>query len=246
MIPPEAAQSQDRISATVSAASAPPTRWERTKANLRTIAGAVFLAMVIRVVLFEAFEIDGPSMEPTLLDGDRVVVAKFMYGLFLPFSDEAVFTWDKPDIGDVIIIKSPADNIDIVKRVVGLPGDTVQVQRNRVLRNGKSLGRRVTGPCPSAKVEPRSGKPSCVWTRERNGSASYLTSQDPHSFQTSTAAVKVPEGYIYVLGDHRDHSNDSRFFGPVPINRIKGKSLLVYWSSGDEGFRWGRLAELVR
>src|SRR5688572_9284899 len=95
-------------------ASAPAeTRWNRTKANIKTIVGAVGLAMFIRIMLFEAFEIEGPSMEPTLLNGDRVVVAKFMYGLFLPFMPEASFTWGAPTPGDVVIVKSPADDIDI-------------------------------------------------------------------------------------------------------------------------------------
>src|SRR5688500_17661074 len=100
---------------------APPeeTRWQRTKANLKTIGGAVALALFIRIVLFEAFEIEGPSMQPTLLNGDRVVVAKFLYGLFLPFTTEAIVTWGLPDPGDVVIVKSPADDIDIVKRVIG-------------------------------------------------------------------------------------------------------------------------------
>ena len=77
------------------------TRWEKISANLKTIGGAVLLALVIRTCLFEAFEIEGPSMEPTLLNGDRVVVSQFSFGLFLPFRDEAEITWSGPALGDV-------------------------------------------------------------------------------------------------------------------------------------------------
>src|SRR5690606_12608590 len=99
------------------------SRWERIAANLRTIAGAVLLAFVLRTCLFEAFEIEGPSMEPTLLNGDRVVVSKFAYGLFLPLRDHAEITWGQPKVGDVVILKSPADGVDIIKRVIGVGGD---------------------------------------------------------------------------------------------------------------------------
>ena len=98
------------------------------KSNLLTIGGALLLALLIRVTLFEAFAIDGPSMEPTLLDGDRVVVAKYPFGLFLPFTDEATLNWGGPDPGDVIILHSPADNEDIVKRVIGVGGDEILIR----------------------------------------------------------------------------------------------------------------------
>ncbi|MEY2929572.1 MAG: hypothetical protein RL033_321, partial [Pseudomonadota bacterium] len=101
---------------------------ESGQSNLKTIGSAILLAMFIRIVLFEAFEIEGPSMEPTLLNGDRVVVVKFLYGIFLPFMDDALMTWGQPNPGDVVIVKSPRDNVDIVKRVVGLPGDVIELK----------------------------------------------------------------------------------------------------------------------
>ena len=95
------------------------------------------------VVLFEAFEIEGPSMEPTLLNGDRVVVSKSAFGLFLPFMHEAVTSWGMPNPGDVVILNSPYDGIDIVKRVIGVPGDRVRIDENEVFVNGESIRRRV-------------------------------------------------------------------------------------------------------
>ena len=118
----ESAPNKSGAPAAAKAAEVDETRWEKIAQNLRTIGGAVLLALVIRTCLFEAFEIEGPSMEPTLLNGDRVVVSKFVYGLFLPFRDQADISWGGPDVGNVVIIKSPADGVDIVKRVIGVSG----------------------------------------------------------------------------------------------------------------------------
>lgn len=206
------------------------------KENLKTIASALLLAVVIRIVLFEAFEIEGPSMEPSLLNGDRVVVAKFMYGLFLPFMDEAVLTWSHPDPADVVILKSPMDNIDIVKRVIGVAGDRIEVQKDRVFRNGKPIPRRALGPCRDNPCDRYGGSTElldCTLWEERIGKERYSVNFAADSVEnmTETSAVVVPEGHLFVLGDHRDHSNDSRFFGVVPVQRVKGKALSIYWSS---------------
>ena len=226
----------------------PETSWQRTSANLKTIGGAVLLAFFIRIVLFEPFEIEGPSMEPTLLNRDRVVVAKFRFGLFLPFMNQAVLTWGTPSLGDVVIVKSPADNIDIVKRVIGLPGDRVELREDVVWRNGRPITHRPAGVCEDVL---RSHDPDedngCDWVEENLGTQTYRTSHDPAYAPFSSASVTtVPPGYIFILGDHRDRSNDSRYFGPVPINRVKGKGLLIYWSSDETGsFRSSRFFKVL-
>lgn len=218
------------------------TRWERISANLKTIGGAVLLALVIRTALFEAFEIEGPSMEPTLLNGDRVVVAKFLYGLFLPFRDEAEVNWGGPELGDVVIIKSPADGVDIVKRVIGVAGDRVEIRAHMVYRNGQPLPSVDLGPCTAGAG---SHQPRCRVVESKVGE---------HVFKTSSAGVTmdpppmtVPEGHVYVLGDHRDQSNDSRnpLVGAIPVERIKGRTLFIYWSKAPNGHRWGRLFDSV-
>jgi signal peptidase I len=214
------------------------TRWARVASNFRTVAGAVLLALVIRTCLFEAFEIEGPSMEPTLLNGDRVVVSKFAFGLFLPLRDHAEITWGQPNVGDVVIIKSPADGVDIIKRVIGVGGDFIEMRADRVYRNGRPLPATDVGACETGTG---SLQPGCHVYESKIGD---------HTFHISTAQiapdpfpVRVPPGHIYVLGDHRDHSNDSRnpMVGAIPLNRIKGRALSIYWSSGPEGFRWSRM-----
>ena len=224
------------------------TSWQRTSANLKTIGGAVLLAFFIRIVLFEPFEIEGPSMEPTLLNRDRVVVAKFMYGLYLPFMKDAAITWGVPDLGDVVIVKSPADDIDIVKRVVGLPGDRLELREDVVWRNGRPITHRPAGPCDAAlrSFDPDE-EASCEWTEESLGDETYRTSHDPaYAPFTSASVTTVPPGHIFILGDHRDRSNDSRYFGPVPIARVKGKALAIYWSTTERGdFRGDRFFKVL-
>lgn len=234
-------------------AEAAPKGSMKDSANsfFKTLIGAILLALLIRVVLFEAFEIEGPSMEPTLVNGDRVVVVKFFYGLFLPFADETLVSWGAPNLGDVVIVKSPADNIDIVKRVIGLPGDNIQVIENVVYRDGNPLARRSLGDCPVPDEGERTRFDAfggaCEVVEEKLGERSYRTSLSTESPKSTTAAVLVPEGHIFVMGDHRDKSNDSRYFGTVPINRIKGRALAIYWSSGPvSGVRWDRMMHVVQ
>jgi signal peptidase I len=218
--------------------------WDRTKANARTVVGAVVLAVFIRVVLFEAFEIEGPSMEPTLYNGDRVVVAKYAFGLFLPFTHEAVVNWGTPHRGDVVIVNSPHDGVDIVKRVIALPGDRVEVRDDVVYLNGSPIPRQELGPCTDHDLrmhdrdDPGAG---CEWVQEQVGEHTYRTSHDPGVAPFDGGPTTVPPGHVYILGDHRDRSNDSRFFGPVPVNRIKGRALFVYYSADAHGVRGPRI-----
>jgi signal peptidase I len=219
------------------------TRWEKIAQNLRTIGGAVLLALVIRTCLFEAFEIEGPSMEPTLLNGDRVVVAKFLYGLFLPFRDQADLNWGGPNLGDVVIIKSPADGVDIVKRVIGVGGDFIEVRDDIVFRNGQPLPRTEVGRCVTGTG---SANPRCHWYESKVGEKVFVNSTARISFDP--VPVHVPQGHIYVLGDHRDSSNDSRnpAVGAIPVTRVKGRALSIYWSSGDDGLRYSRMMHNVK
>lgn len=206
--------------------------------SLKSLAIAVTVALCIRVLMFEPFEIEGPSMEPGLLYGDRVIVAKFLYGLFLPFRDEAEVNWSSPNVGDVIILASPAEDVVIIKRVLGSAGDRISVRDEKMYRNGQALPLRQVGPCQSGYGQ---NDPMCrVFETELDGEMFHVSMAGPMS---DLPEVVVPPDHVFVVGDHRDMSNDSRNpdLGAIPVKRIKGRGLAVYWSRGREGIRWSRL-----
>ncbi len=221
------------------------------RSNLLTIVGALLLALFIRITLFEAFAIDGPSMEPTLLDGDRVVVAKYPFGLFLPFTHEAVTNWGDPAPGDVIILHSPADNEDIVKRVIGVGGDEILIRNGKIYRNDQALETVELGPCGAE--EQKNTDPTCRVYQETLNGVPHRISHSKHDFPLDRLPLKIPEGHIYVLGDHRDSSNDSRnpLIGAVSSSRVKGKALFIYMSwkntrgSLADRIRWSRIGSSV-
>ena len=221
------------------------------KSNVATIGGALLLALFIRITLFEAFAIDGPSMEPTLLDGDRVVVAKYPFGLFLPFTHEAVVNWGSPEPGDVVIVHSPADDEDIVKRVIGVGGDEIVIRQGKVVRNGEVLESVELGPC--AKGEQKNFDPTCVLYQETVAEVPHRISHSKHDFPIDRLPLKVPEGHVYVMGDHRDSSNDSRnpLIGAVPNERVKGRGEFIYMSWKNQRgsildrIRWDRVGSSV-
>jgi signal peptidase I len=190
--------------------------------HARTILLAVILAFSIRAGIAQAYLVEGPSMLPTLTDGQRVFVAKYAYGLTLPFAADALFVWALPAPGDVVILTSPLDDTDLVKRVVGLPGDTIQVRDDVVYRNGVALSTGRAGACP----ETAAGEP-CEWREEQLGDHRWRVQRAPGGLPYREPLVVVPDGQIFVLGDHRDRSNDSRYFGPVPVERVRGRVVWV-------------------
>lgn len=204
------------------------------------LVSSVLAPLGVRILGLEAFESDGPSMEPTLLNGDRFVVDKSAYGLSIPFVDEAVVRWAEPKVGDVVVLRSPLDGIDIVKRVVGVGGDRIEIRDDVVYRNGTTLLRRVLGAC---STEPY----LCQLTEEGVGERTWVTSTASYEVPEVMPEVLVPPGHVFVLGDHRDRSNDSRNprVGMIPASRVKGRALAIYWSN-DGDIRWDRIFDGVR
>jgi len=207
------------------AAPAAPIARARRKSIVReygeAIVVAVLLALVIRAFVVQAFTIPSGSMMDTLLIGDYILVNKFLYGPEIPFTDTHLPGLRDPAHGDIIVFKYPNDESrDFIKRIVAVGGETVQVRDNRVLVNGT--------PVDEPFVRPGSIPSS------PSGHCGYLYACEP---------TKVPTGSYFVMGDNRDNSQDSRYWGFVKREKIRGKAFIIYWSwNGDRHWlRWQRL-----
>ncbi len=190
--------------------------------------------LLVRSFAVDAYEADGPSMEPTLLHGDRFVVDRGAYGLFLPASERAALTWGQPAAGDVVVIRSPSDGIDIIKRVVAVGGDEVELRADEVFVNGESLRRR-----------PWRTEGQQRTALEGVGQREWVVQVDALSPPSDFGPEMIPPGYLFVLGDHRDRSNDSRHIGAVPLDHVIGRAVGLYWSAGAEGLRADRVGMVL-
>ncbi len=191
-----------------------------------SIGVAVGIAIFLRAFVVEAFQIPSGSMIPTLLVGDHIFVSKFSYGVTLPFSDRKLLDFGPPKRGDVIVFKNPKEPaIDYIKRVVGLPGDELEIQRNQIFINGQPIPREhLDGECDAGPGE-------CEEWVERLDDAGHRTIFSPYS-ATAFGPQRIPANEVFMMGDNRDNSNDSRMWGTVPLELIKGRALIVWWSRG--------------
>lgn len=181
---------------------------------------ALALALVIRTFIVQAFKIPSESMLNTLLVGDHLLASKFAYGVKIPFTDKYIYEGAAPERGDIIIFQYPNDpSVDYIKRVVGVPGDVIEVRDKQLYRNGLPV-----------KEE-------------------YIRHTDPHgmeSLRDNYAPVTVPEGKYFVMGDNRDNSLDSRFWGYVDRSAIRAKAWRIYWSWGGlDDIRWDRIGQKI-
>jgi signal peptidase I len=182
---------------------------------------AVLLALVIRQFAVQAFTIPSGSMMDTLLIGDYILVNKFLFGPEIPFTDRHLPGLRAPEHGDIIVFKYPNDETrDFIKRIIAVGGDTVQVRDNRVNLNGKWLDEPYVLP-GSFRSTPSTH-------------CGYLYGCEP---------LVVPPGSYFVMGDNRDNSQDSRYWGFVKREKIRGKAFLIYWSwnADSHWLRWRRL-----
>ena len=225
-------------------------RKSRVREYAESIGGAVFLALFLRAFVVEAFTIPSGSMLPTLQIGDDIFVAKPAYGLRIPLTERALFVWSRPARGDVVVFSHPNDGQDIIKRVVATGGDTVMLRRGVLFVNNRPVpASPLEGPCTYrdfVEMERRWEERDCDARVETLGSRRYVTYTSPGAHQRDFGPVNIPRGEVFMMGDHRDDSNDSRYFGTVQVALIKGRALIVWWSrGGPDGVRWGRLGHPV-
>jgi signal peptidase I len=200
-----------------------------------SIVVAVAIALLLRAFVIEAFQIPSGSMIPTLEIGDHIFVSKFAYGIGIPFTDKKILALREPHRGDVIVFKYPlGPETDYIKRVVGLPGDKVEIRRNEIFINGRPMPRELStsGPCPDSDGMARMGNIPCeLWVENLDGHI-HKTRHDADRLPTDFGPKVIAPANVFVMGDNRDNSNDSRVWGTVPYELIKGKALIVWWSRG--------------
>mgnify|MGYP001049608488 CR=1 FL=1 len=207
---------------------------ETKKSTLReyieAFAIAILLAIFIRTFIVQAFKIPSGSMLPTLQIGDHLLVSKFIYGIKVPFSGTTLIPIKSPKRGDVIVFKYPRDpSVDYIKRVVGLPGEPLKIVNKQVYINGT----------PIEDSHAHFSSPNILLGSPRD----------------NLSPINIPEGKFFVMGDNRDNSHDSRFWGFVDQKDILGKAFIIYWSWDIQtpllslerltSVRWGRLADII-
>ena len=181
---------------------------------------ALLLALVIRTFVVQAFKIPSESMLQTLLVGDHLLASKFSYGVKVPFTNYYVYKGSDPQRGEIIIFEYPNDpSVDYIKRIVGTPGDTIEVRNKQLFRNGEPVKESFVRFTEPDRIQP---------VRDNFG------------------PVTVPADKYFVMGDNRDNSMDSRFWGFVDRSAIRAKAWRIYWSWGGLGdIRWDRIGKAV-
>lgn len=197
----------------------------RLRENIEAILFAILLALFIRTFIVQAFKIPSGSMKQTLQIGDHILVNKFIYGVKIPYLNKTVIPVSKPDRGDIVVFKFPVDpEKDFIKRVVAVAGDVVESRSKTIFVNNEKVEENY-----SIRVDPNT-YPATIQARDNFG------------------PLKVPEHAVFVMGDNRDQSFDSRFWGFVDLQVVSGKAFMIYWSWDKDkfGVRWRRLGSLLK
>jgi signal peptidase I len=229
------------------------TTW---KARLLRIWRHYVLPMTFVVVVLLAFrssiadwnDVPSGSMKPSIIEGDRIFVNKLAYDLKVPFTSWRLARWAQPKRGDIVIFYSPADGQRLVKRVVGVPGDTVEMVNDYLTINGKTAE---YGPLSEAVVDQVAAaeRGEYVFANERIGQQEHPVMVTPGMRAMRTfGPIRVPEGQFFMMGDNRDNSADSRYFGTVDGKLIVGRASRVLVSVDLNDYflpRWGRFFKLL-
>ncbi len=201
----------------------------KTKSKIREFIEAILTAFLIAAFIIsfvvQAFKIPSGSMIPALLVGDHLFVNKFIYGVKIPYFRKTIIPITDPKRGDVIVFVYPQDRSkDFIKRVIGTAGDKIEIKNKKLFINDQ------------------------IYTDTfgiYNDDTTYPANVQPRD---NFGPVTVPQGFLFVMGDNRDHSLDSRFWGFVDLKDVQGKAFIIYWSwnAEEKNVRWDRLAKLIK
>ena len=204
----------------------------------RSFFPVLLFVLIIRSFIFEPFRIPSGSMMPTLLEGDFIFVKKFAYGLRLPVSEAKVIATGSPKRGDVIVFRLPSDpSVNYIKRVIGLPGDNIVYDNQRLTINGKTM---------DLKMDADDSFDVPVYIEDLDGRVhDILITNSQISMRDGT--YRVPEGRYFVMGDNRDRRRDSRFIGAIPEEFLVGEAVRIWmhfvpWNMPD----WGRIGQKIQ
>ena len=211
----------------------PDTTLLKSKSNIREWIEAAIIALLlvlfIRTFLTEPFKIPSGSMVPTLVPGDRILVNKFIYGPKIPFTDQYIARIKKPKCGDIVVFKFPKnENLNYIKRVIGVENDIIEIKNNIMYINKQGVETKMVGKYTDdngyddKSIEHLFDVDHLILTK-----SNQLAKNTQHR---DFGPITVPRNHFFVMGDNRDNSEDSRVWGFVADNKIKGKAFMIFWS----------------
>jgi len=212
--------------------------------SLRSLFALVFFILILRSSIVSPYHVPTPSMEPTIKVGDRLLAFKAAYELRLPFTDYTLMQFGTPKRGDIVVFKYPKDpSVDhYVKRVVGVAGDEIKIVDDVLHVNNQPV-QLISAEDQRAMLWDVQEADKKLLFIERSTDSEHFVMRDKdetrhpglQNFPARRENIVVPEGSVFVLGDNRDTSNDSRHWGEVPLSYVRGKAILVIWSMYDPG-----------
>ncbi len=205
----------------------------------RSFFPVLLVVLLLRSFLVEPFQIPSGSMRPTLEVGDFILVNKFTYGLRLPVINTEVVDFGEPERGDVMVFRFPQEpSVNFIKRVIGLPGDRIRYEGKQLYINGEPVTKELVNANPDTA-------PGEMEFDELLGDAAHVIYNNPRDPGPQVRELTVPKGHYFMMGDNRDHSNDSRYWGFVPEDNIVGKAFAVWmhWDGGLPSFSSVRLID---
>jgi signal peptidase I len=212
----------------------------------RSFFPVLLVVFLLRSFLYEPFRIPSGSLEPTLLTGDFILVNKYDYGVRLPVVHKKIMGKGAPKRGDIMVFRWPANpSVDFIKRVIGLPGDRISYINKELVVNGQKIPQEFLQN--NQAQDNNGGEWQATEKQEDLLGVKHHIYIDPAKSNRDYRDIVVPSGMYFVMGDNRDDSADSRFWGFVPEKNIVGKAILVWmsWNSNKTGVRWSRIGKSI-
>ncbi|MCX7943129.1 MAG: signal peptidase I [Deltaproteobacteria bacterium] len=219
--------------------------------NIESIIWAASIALILRSFVIEAYKIPSGSMIPTLVIGDHLFVNKYIYGLKIPFTFIKFFDYRKPKRGEIVIFTRPEEGKDFIKRVIGVEGDTVEVRGHDIYLNGELLKKEYVDEYEYFEKDEFSGEYKKVraqrYLETIDGKKHYIILKpDSPLMGFGDGIYKIEKDALFVMGDNRDNSSDSRFWGTVKLKQIKGRAMFIWWSwGGGKGIQFNRIFKWI-